>query len=95
MRFYRQKIDFTAALFAFISLLSLNAIALSGQDEGISNEKISKEHVDFFESKIRPVLVKNCYGCHSAKTGKARGGLMLDTKDGIRAGGDSGEGVLP
>jgi len=95
MRFYRQKIDFAAGLLSFVSLLSLNAIALSGQDEGISDEKISKEHIDFFESKIRPVLVKNCYGCHSAKTGKARGGLMLDTKDGIRAGGDSGEGVLP
>ena len=58
-------------------------------------EKLDPDHVKFFETKIRPVLVKNCYGCHSQKTGKARGGLMLDTKDGLMVGGDSGEGIVP
>ena len=95
MKFYRQRIDSIACLFILFCLQPFSATALKGQEERIADEKISKEHVDFFESKIRPVLVKNCYGCHSAKTGKARGGLMLDTKDGIRAGGDSGEGILP
>lgn len=61
----------------------------------VAQDKIDPEHAKFFESKIRPVLVKNCYGCHSQKTGKARGGLMLDTREGLRAGGDSGEGVVP
>lgn len=49
----------------------------------------------FFESKIRPVLVKHCYECHSAETGKSKGGLMLDTKAAIRAGGDTGPAVVP
>jgi hypothetical protein len=49
----------------------------------------------FFESKIRPVLVKHCYECHSAESGKSKGGLMLDTKAAIRAGGDSGPAVVP
>ncbi|MEC9094617.1 MAG: c-type cytochrome domain-containing protein, partial [Planctomycetota bacterium] len=60
-----------------------------------AQEKLDPEHEKFFESNIRPVLVKNCYGCHSQKTGKARGGLMLDTKDGLLGVGDSGEGVVP
>mgnify|MGYP003336151989 CR=1 FL=1 len=50
---------------------------------------------DFFESKIRPVLVKNCYPCHSAEAGKSKGGLQLDTREGIRTGGDSGPAVVP
>lgn len=49
----------------------------------------------FFESKIRPVLVKHCYECHSAESGKSKGGLMLDSKAAIRAGGDTGPAVVP
>jgi hypothetical protein len=49
----------------------------------------------FFESKIRPVLVKHCYECHSVEAGKSKGGLQLDTKHGIRTGGDSGPAVVP
>ena len=51
-----------------------------------------------FESKIRPVLVKECYSCHSAdaaKNKKLRGGLQLDTREGIRKGGDTGPAVVP
>ncbi len=51
--------------------------------------------VAFFESKIRPVLVKHCYECHSAEAGKSKGGLLLDTREGIRAGGDRGPAVVP
>jgi hypothetical protein len=49
----------------------------------------------FFEAKIRPVLVKHCYECHSAESGKSKGGLMLDTKHGIREGGETGPAVVP
>jgi len=49
----------------------------------------------FFEAKIRPVLVKHCYECHSVEAGKSKGGLMLDTQQGIRAGGDTGPAVVP
>ncbi|HRH96631.1 MAG TPA: PSD1 and planctomycete cytochrome C domain-containing protein [Prosthecobacter sp.] len=53
------------------------------------------EDTAFFESKIRPVLVKHCYECHSAESGKSKGGLMLDTKHGIREGGETGPAVVP
>ena len=52
----------------------------------------------FFESRIRPVLVKECYQCHSAESArkkKLRGGLQLDTRAGIRKGGDTGPAVVP
>ncbi len=45
---------------------------------------------DYFEKKVRPVLAEHCYTCHSAAAKKVKGGLTLDTPDGIRKGGDSG-----
>ncbi|MCA9199134.1 MAG: DUF1549 domain-containing protein, partial [Planctomycetales bacterium] len=49
----------------------------------------------FFESKIRPVLVAECYECHSQQAGKAKGGLTVDTREAIRQGGESGHAVIP
>lgn len=51
--------------------------------------------IEFFENKIRPVLVKSCYECHSATASKVRAGLFLDTRDGVRKGGDTGPAVVP
>ena len=53
------------------------------------------EDLEFFESKIRPVLASNCYVCHSAESKTRMGGLSLDTKDGIREGGQRGHAVVP
>ena len=53
----------------------------------------SQESLAFFESKIRPVLVEQCYSCHSqeaATKGKLKGGLYLDSKEGLQRGGDTG-----
>jgi hypothetical protein len=49
----------------------------------------------FFEAKVRPLLVKHCYECHSAEADKAKGGLLLDSKAGWSAGGDSGDVIEP
>ncbi|MDZ4801273.1 MAG: PSD1 and planctomycete cytochrome C domain-containing protein [Bryobacteraceae bacterium] len=49
--------------------------------------------VDFFEKKIRPVLVEKCYGCHNSKLKSPFGGLRLDTPEGLQRGGDSGPAV--
>jgi cytochrome c553 len=60
-----------------------------------SAQQSSRSEIDFFESKIRPVLVTHCYECHSTESGKARGGLKVDSQDGLRRGGDSGAAVVP
>ena len=49
----------------------------------------------FFEKKIRPVLVEHCYKCHSASSEKVKGELLLDTRERIRKGGESGHAVVP
>jgi hypothetical protein len=49
----------------------------------------------FFEAKIRPVLAKNCYGCHGGDLKSPMGGLFLDTRNGILTGGKSGPAIVP
>lgn len=48
----------------------------------------------FFENKIRPVLVKHCYACHSQDSKEVGGKLLLDTRAGLRKGGESGPALV-
>ncbi|HUR55905.1 MAG TPA: PSD1 and planctomycete cytochrome C domain-containing protein [Gemmataceae bacterium] len=59
------------------------------------NDKPSAEQIAFFEKKIRPVLIDQCYKCHAADAEKIKGGLTLDTRDGVRKGGDGGAVIVP
>jgi hypothetical protein len=49
---------------------------------------------EFFEKEIRPVLADKCYGCHSSKLKSPMGGLVLDTKSGLKQGGNSGPVIV-
>jgi mono/diheme cytochrome c family protein len=51
--------------------------------------------IEFFEKRIRPLLVDHCYGCHSEKAEKIKGGLRLDTRDMVLKGGESGPALVP
>ncbi len=55
----------------------------------------SAEDIEFFERSIRPILVDECYSCHSSEADEIEGGLTLDTREGIRRGGDTGPAVVP
>ena len=48
-----------------------------------ADKKPSPAQIEFFEKKIRPVLVKQCYSCHSAKAKILRGGLRLDNRQAV------------
>src|SRR5262245_50050413 len=54
-----------------------------------------KESMDFFEMKIRPVLVEHCYKCHSVESKKRKGELWLDSRAGLLEGGKSGPVLVP
>lgn len=53
------------------------------------------EQLEFFEAKIRPVLVNRCYQCHSAKGDEPSAGLRLDSAAAVLRGGDSGPVLVP
>src|SRR5688500_10286239 len=56
---------------------------------------ISAADLKFFETKVRPVLVDNCYKCHSKEADKVKGGFMIDTREAILHGGNSGPAIVP
>ncbi len=55
----------------------------------------NNDGVAFFETNIRPILVKHCYDCHSEVEGEQKGGLLLDRESGWLEGGDTGKSVVP
>src|ERR1041384_2469691 len=57
--------------------------------------KLSPDDLQFFETKIRPVLADNCYKCHSQGAEKIKGGLLLDSREGALKGGNTGPAVVP
>ncbi|MEW4490220.1 PSD1 and planctomycete cytochrome C domain-containing protein [Thalassoglobus sp. JC818] len=66
---------------SIIAVTAASAVADSGED--------------FFEEKIRPVLIKRCYSCHSEASQSSEGGLTLDARSGWQDGGDSGTAIVP
>lgn len=50
--------------------------------------------IEFFEKKIRPLLLENCINCHSAENG-GKGGLRVDDRNGLLEGGGRGPSIKP
>jgi len=69
----------------FVLFLTLQALAAEP----------TPAQLEFFENRIRPVLAENCYKCHSQQAEKVKGGLLLDTRDGVLKGGDTGPAIVP
>ena len=80
----------TRSLTGLIILLFAAPSAIAGE-----RAAPTKEQLDFFETKIRPVLVEHCYKCHAAEAKIVKGGLRLDSRDGLLKGGDTGPSVVP
>jgi Planctomycete cytochrome C len=53
------------------------------------------QDAEFFDKNIRPILSERCYKCHSHSADKIKGGLVLDSRDAVLAGGDTGPAVTP
>src|SRR6185295_6488186 len=79
-----------ARVAAVLALLSLGAFA----QEKAPAPPADAEGIEFFEKKIRPVLADKCYSCHSSELRKTKGGLRLDTKEGMLKGGESGAALV-
>ena len=83
----------TSARFVAIVIPGLTLMfcgRLSAQDQ-----QATPQQIEFFETHIRPAFVKYCYECHSVESGTTRGGLLVDTREGLITGGDSGAAISP
>ena len=80
------------------AMIVVAGVLIAGQltaGQLVAQTMSAEDQAKFFETKIRPVLVRECYGCHSSQSGQARGGLLLDTRNSAQVGGDSGPAVVP
>jgi len=78
----------------FQSVLTLLMVLQATTGTARAEELSRSVNLEFFESKIRPVLVEQCYGCHNTAR-KQEGGLSVDFRGGLLKGGDSGPAVIP
>jgi len=85
----RLLIRLTTSMLAFV-LLGLVQVGASE-----SASKFSAQDIEFFEKKVRPLLVEHCYECHSQSSKKLEGGLRLDSRAAVLVGGDTGAAVVP
>jgi hypothetical protein len=79
--------------FLLISLIATIAGAAAAPKS--AEQHPTKQGAEFFETQIRPILVHNCYECHSGDAKKAKGHFVLDTREGLRKGGSSGHAINP
>jgi hypothetical protein len=56
---------------------------------------LSATDLQFFETKIRPVLSEQCYKCHSHQADRIKGKLMLDSHEAMLLGGNTGPAIVP
>lgn len=73
------------------AIVTFSAVQADDKDTAVDQQA----QVEFFESRIRPVLIKSCYECHAADSKTVQGGLLLDSKTATLSGGDSGAAIVP
>jgi len=89
------------ALLAAMGGLLAGAISPAAENEAAKAEapaqapKFSAADLEFFEKQVRPLLVARCYECHGPESKKPGGGLQLDSRARILAGGDTGPAIVP
>ena len=79
------------------SVIAARAILAGALLAGLSAsaQTLTPDQSQFFENKIRPILVNDCYKCHSSEAPKLKGGLSLETRQGWVTGGDTGPAIVP
>ena len=81
-------------LFVMVTMAAGLAVGWNGRVHADSVPAGEDAKLEFFEKKVRPILVDNCYNCHSANT-NAKGGLRVDDRNGLLQGGNARPGGRP
>ncbi len=66
-----------------------------GRHDGSESYQLTSDELTFFENRVRPVLIKHCYECHSAESQDLQGDLLLDSRPTMRRGGTGGPVLVP
>jgi hypothetical protein len=83
------------SLTLYFLLLAIAFLPTPFRPGAVADEQPDAEGIEFFEKKIRPVLVLHCYECHSSASTEIKGELRLDSRPGMLTGGESGPAIVP
>lgn len=80
-----------------IATCIVGGVVVAGEvdDDPAVLDSLDARGVEFFESRIRPILVENCLECHGTDPDELKGGLNLSSASALRRGGESGKVVIP
>ena len=90
----RFRYPVTIAIACVIFSLGLSRFS-HGQSNDEKNTSFTDEQLEFFESKVRPLLVERCFECHGPDAKPIEGGLSLASRKDILNGGDTGAAIEP
>jgi mono/diheme cytochrome c family protein len=90
-----RALSAAAALAATLLPLAASALAADLPANHPAVAGVSAADLQFFESRIRPILADHCYKCHSRQSDKVRGGLLLDSREATLLGGNTGPALVP
>ncbi len=93
MRMHHPSISLLVAIASIVLCRGLGRSELAAEETPAVGEE--GRGVELFEKRIQPLLVKECYECHSKAARNIEGGLELDVPNGLRRGGDSGPTLIP
>ncbi len=79
--------------FVLVSLLLIIPHACACAEERSAEKRITDAQAEFFEKRVRPVLVEKCFSCHGPE--KQELGIRLDSRHAVLTGGDGGAIVEP
>jgi cytochrome c553 len=82
-----QSQHFSCWLSLLVLLSSLSSLVMAAPDD--------QAGIEFFEKKVRPILVEHCSKCHATEGKKPKGGLALTSQEALLKGGDSGPAIVP
>ena len=94
----RNSLSFQSRILSALLLLCLiGGVELTSVAQKPSSSSLlaNSAELEYFEKKIRPVLVQCCYECHSTSAKKSQGGLDLDTREALLRGGARGPSIVP
>ncbi len=71
------------------------AISVAGlANQAVRGEDFPPDQIEFFEKRVRPLLIEHCYSCHSDGAEKIQAGLQVDSRRALLSGGDSGASIV-
>ncbi|MFP6764695.1 MAG: DUF1549 domain-containing protein, partial [Planctomycetaceae bacterium] len=96
MHFVMAPTSDVRSLLLILIILAAGAGSESrGQETQSDQPEFTSQQLEFFETSVRPLLVRKCYACHSAKSKALKAGLRLDHREHVLTGGDSGTAIVP